>query len=148
MVFHVDSCLLQLEPSTFAIPAGWKLAVFNARNFMLSRVPWVVRHRVNTGMRDFSTGRIEHVRAPLTSFQYGSVSRLLPPSRRKSRVGNCTPTRSTNPIDADSPECDVLTAALVLLMGRSAVPKLKISRIIAALNQSRRIFPPLKEPPL
>ena len=38
--------------------------------------------------------------------------------------------------------CDVLNAALVLSMERSAVP---ISRIIHALNQSRRIFPPLKK---
>jgi hypothetical protein len=38
-----------------------------------------------------------------------------------------------------------VNAALVLSMERSAVPKPTASRIIAALNQSRRIFPPLKK---
>jgi len=48
MVFDVDSRFLQLEPRTFAISAGRKLAAFDAGNFMLSRVPWVMRHSVNT----------------------------------------------------------------------------------------------------
>jgi hypothetical protein len=48
MVFDVDSRFLQLEPGTFAISAGRKLAAFDAGNFMLSRVPWVMRHSVNT----------------------------------------------------------------------------------------------------
>ena len=61
MVFHVDSRLLQLKPSAFAIPAGWKPAAFDAGNFMLSRVLAVVRHGVNTGMRNFFTRRVEHV---------------------------------------------------------------------------------------
>jgi len=41
MVFHVDSRLLQLKPNAFAIPAGRKLAAFDAGNVMLSRVLWV-----------------------------------------------------------------------------------------------------------
>ncbi len=59
MVFRVNGGSFQLESSAFAISAGRKLAAFDAGNFVRSRVPWVMRHSVNTRMRNFLTRRVE-----------------------------------------------------------------------------------------
>ncbi len=69
MVFHVNGGSFQLESSTLAISAGRKLAAFDAGNFMLSRVLGVVRHGVNTGMRNFFTRRVEHVTGSMAGFR-------------------------------------------------------------------------------
>jgi hypothetical protein len=66
MVFHVNGLYFQLEPNAFAIPAGRKLAAFDAGNFMFSRVLRVMGYGIDAGIWNFFTRRVEHVRAPLT----------------------------------------------------------------------------------